>query len=107
MEFLKVSSKSSPASVAGAIAGMVKDGVPVNMQCVGAGAVNQAIKAMAIARGFLIPTGFDISCSPVFSDILINGESRTAIRLSVYVHHISISNADAFDFSDDCKQVCS
>lgn len=107
MEFLKVSSKSSSASVAGAIAGMVKDGVPVNMQCVGAGAVNQAIKAMAIARGFLIPTGFDISCAPVFSDILINGESRTAIRLSVYVHHISISNADAFDFSDDCKQVCS
>lgn len=107
MEFLKVSSKSSPASVAGAIAGMVKDGVPVNMQCVGAGAVNQAIKAMAIARGFLIPTGFDISCAPVFSDIIINGESRTAIRLSVYVHHISISNADAFDFSDDCKQVCS
>lgn len=107
MEFLKVSSKSSPASVAGAIAGMVKDGVPVNMQCVGAGAVNQAIKAMAIARGFLIPTGFDISCAPVFSDIFINGESRTAIRLSVYVHHISISNADAFDFSDDCKQVCS
>lgn len=107
MEFLKVSSKSSPASVAGAIAGMVKDGVPVNMQCVGAGAVNQAIKAMAIARGFLIPTGFDISCAPVFSDILINGESRTAIRLSVYVHHISISNADAFDFFDDCKQVCS
>lgn len=107
MEFLKVSSKSSPASVAGAIAGMVKDGVPVNMQCVGAGAVNQAIKAMAIARGFLIPTGFDISCAPVFSDILINGESRTAIRLSVYVHHISISNADPFDFSDDCKQVCS
>jgi len=107
MEFLKVSSKSSPASVAGAIVGMVKDGVPVNMQCVGAGAVNQAIKAMAIARGFLIPTGFDISCAPVFSDILINGESRTAIRLSVYVHHISISNADAFDFSDDCKQVCS
>ena len=107
MEFLKVSSKSSPASVAGAIAGMVKDCVPVNMQCVGAGAVNQAIKAMAIARGFLIPTGFDISCAPVFSDILINGESRTAIRLSVYVHHISISNADAFDFSDDCKHVCS
>ena len=48
MDFLKVSSKSSPASVAGAIAGMVKDGVPVNMQCVGAGAVNQAIKAVAI-----------------------------------------------------------
>lgn len=95
MEFLKVSSKSSPASVAGAIAGMVKDGVPVNLQCVGAGAVNQAIKAIAIARGFLIPMGLDISCAPVFSDILINGESRTAIRLSIYVHHLSVSSVDS------------
>ena len=94
MEFLKVSSKSSPASVAGAIAGMVKDGVPVNLLCVGAGAVNQAIKAIAIARGFLIPMGLDISCAPVFSDILINGESRTAIRLSIYVHHLSVSSVD-------------
>ena len=94
MEFLKVSSKSSPASVAGAIAGMVKDGVPVNLQCVGAGAVNQAIKAIAIARGFLIPMGLDISCAPVFSDILINDESRTAIRLSIYVHHLSVSSVD-------------
>lgn len=105
MEFLKVSSKSSPASVAGAIAGMVKDGVAVNMQCVGAGAVNQAIKAMAIARGFLIPTGYDISCAPIFSDIVINGESRTAIRLSVYVHHINAGSMDSLVISDDVKQV--
>ncbi len=105
MEFLKVSSKSSPASVAGAIAGMVKDGVPVNLQCVGAGAVNQAIKAIAIARGFLIPTGFDISCAPVFSDILIGGESRTAIRLSVYVHHVSMHASDLSDTFDDVQQV--
>lgn len=104
MDFLKVSSKSSPASVAGAIAGMVKDGVPVNMQCVGAGAVNQAIKAIAIARGFLIPTGYDISCAPVFSDILINGESRTAIRLSVYVHRIPAQPGDSFDFDSDDNQ---
>lgn len=88
MEFLKVSSKSSPASVAGAIAGMVKDGVPVNIQSVGAGAVNQAIKAIAIARGFLIPTGLDISCAPTFSDIEISGESRTAIRIAIYVHRL-------------------
>lgn len=88
MDFLKVSSKSSPASVAGAIAGMVKDGVPVNMQCVGAGAVNQAIKAVAIARGFLIPTGVDISCAPTFSVIEIGGESRTAIRIAIYVHQL-------------------
>ena len=88
MEFLKVSSKSSPASGAGAIAGMVKDGVDVNIQSVGAGAVNQAIKAIAIARGFLIPTGVDISCAPTFSDITINGEGRTAIRIAVYVHSL-------------------
>ena len=89
MEYLKVSSKSSPASVAGAIAGLVKDGVPVNMQCVGAGAVNQAVKAIAIARGFLIPTGVDISCAPTCSDVEIGGESRTAIRIAVYVHRIA------------------
>ena len=99
MDCLKVSSKSSPASVAGAIAGMVKDGVPVNIQCVGAGAVN-----LAIARGFLIPTGFDISCAPVFSDILINGESRTAIRLSIYVHQINRAAMDNV-VVDDVKPV--
>lgn len=89
MDYLKVSSKSSPSSVAGAIAGLVKDEVPVNIQCVGAGAVNQAIKAIAIARGFLIPTGVDISCAPTFSDIEISGESRTAIRIAIYVHRIT------------------
>ena len=101
MEFLKVSSKSSPASVAGAIAGMVKDGVPVNIQC-----VNQAIKAVAIARGFLIPTGFDISCAPIFSDIVINGESRTAIKLSVYVHHLSAQAGGVVSAPQDYQQVC-
>lgn len=93
MNYLKVSSKSSPASVAGAIAGMVKDGAPVNMQAVGAGAVNQAIKAIAIARGFLIPVGLDISCAPTFSDIAIDGQSRTAIRIAVYVHRLNPSDA--------------
>jgi stage V sporulation protein S len=90
MDFLKVSSKSSPASVAGAIAGMVKDGVPCQMQAIGAGAVNQAIKAVAIARGFLIPTGVDISCAPTFADIAIGGESRTALRIAIYVHPITL-----------------
>ena len=71
---LKVSSKSSPASVAGAIAGMVKDGVPVEMQAVGAGAVNQAIKAIAISRGFLSPVGIEIACVPSFADIIIDGD---------------------------------
>jgi len=83
MEFLKVSSKSSPSSVAGAIAGMIKDGVPVDIQSVGAGAVNQAVKAIAISRGFLSPVGIEIVCVPSFADILIDGEKRTAIRFSV------------------------
>ncbi len=103
MEYLKVSSKSSPASVAGAIAGMVKDGVPVNIQSVGAGAVNQVIKAVAIARGFLIPTGVDISCAPTFADIDINGESRTAIRIAVYVHRIVPPAAP--DTPDDIQEL--
>lgn len=83
MDYLKVSSKSSPSSVAGAIAGMIKDGVPVEMQCVGAGAVNQAVKAIAISRGFLSPIGIEIVCTPSFADIEIDGEYRTAIRFSV------------------------
>ncbi|MDR0459458.1 MAG: stage V sporulation protein S, partial [Coriobacteriales bacterium] len=83
MEYLKVSSKSSPSSVAGAIAGMIKDGVPVEIQSVGAGAVNQATKAIAIARGFLAPVGIEIVCAPAFADVEINGEIRTAIRFSV------------------------
>lgn len=84
---LKVSSKSSPASVAGAIAGMVKDGVGVEIQAVGAGAVNQAVKAIAISRGFLSPIGIEIACIPSFADIVIDGEYRTAIRFAVEPRH--------------------
>ncbi|WP_160212485.1 stage V sporulation protein S [Adlercreutzia aquisgranensis] len=80
---LKVSSKSSPASVAGAIAGLVKDGKTVDIQSVGAGAVNQAVKAIAISRGFLSPVGIEVACMPSFADIVIDGEFRTAIRFSV------------------------
>lgn len=85
---LKVSSKSSPASVAGAIAGMVKDGVPVEMQAVGAGAVNQAIKAIAISRGFLSPVGIEIACVPSFADIIIDGEYRTAIHFAIRAQYL-------------------
>ena len=85
---LKVSSKSSPASVAGAIAGMVKDGVPVEMQAVGAGAVNQAVKAIAISRGFLSPVGIEIACIPSFADIIIDGEYRTAIHFAIKAQYL-------------------
>ena len=96
---LKVSSKSSPASVAGAIAGMVKDGVPVEMQAVGAGAVNQAIKAIAISRGFLSPVGIEIACIPSFADIIIDGEYRTAIHFAIkaqYMHGVASSDENDF-----------
>ena len=99
MEFLKVSSKSSPASVAGAIAGLIKDGNPVGIQSVGAGAVNQAVKAIAIARGYLIPTGVDVSCTPSFADIAINGEVRTAIRFNVDPHVIDGSTLSVEELS--------
>lgn len=95
---LKVSSKSSPASVAGAIAGMVKDGVGVEIQAVGAGAVNQAVKAIAISRGFLSPVGIEIACIPSFADIVIDGEYRTAIRFAVeprYMRGVTVAASDA------------
>ena len=83
MEVLKVSTKSNPNSVAGALAAVIKDKNVVENQAVGAGAINQAIKAIAIARGFVAPTGKDIVCVPAFTDIEINGEERTAIKLIV------------------------
>lgn len=96
---LKVSSKSSPASVAGAIAGMMKDGIPVEIQSVGAGAVNQAVKAIAISRGFLSPVGIEIVCVPSFADIVIDGEYRTAIRFSVEPR-IPIRSSEVSEFDD-------
>ena len=90
MGLLKVSSKSSPASVAGAIAGLVKDNEPVMLQCIGAGAVNQGIKAIAIARGFLIPCGLDITCAPTFSDIEIAGESRTSTHCLPLIRRLQL-----------------
>ena len=84
MDFLKVSSKSSPASVAGAIAGLIKDGNPVRIQSIGAGAVNQAI---AIARGYLAPSGIDVACVPSFVELEINGDTRTGIRFAVHPHY--------------------
>lgn len=83
MEVLKVSSKSRPNSVAGALANAFKDKVMVEIQAIGAGALNQAIKSIAIARGYVAPTGRDLTCIPAFSDIMIEGEERTAIKLIV------------------------
>ena len=83
MEVLKVSSKSNPNSCAGALAGVIRHHGMAELQVVGAGALNQAIKAVAIARGFLVSSGLDVVCVPMFADIEIDGQSRTAIRLLV------------------------
>ena len=83
MEVLKVSTKSNPNSVAGALAAIIKEKNIVEIQAVGAGAINQAVKAIAIARGFVAPSGRDIVCVPAFTDIEIDGEESTAIKLIV------------------------
>ena len=83
METLKVSSKSHPSSVAGALANFFREKDSVEVQAVGAGALNQAIKAIAIARGFVAPTGKNLVCIPAFTDITIDGDERTAIKLIV------------------------
>ena len=83
MDILKVSSKSNPNSVAGALSGIIREKQIVEIQAVGAGAVNQAIKAISIARGFLAPNGVDLVCIPAFADVEVEGEDRTGIKLIV------------------------
>ncbi|MDF2571787.1 stage V sporulation protein S [Sporomusa malonica] len=83
MEVLKVSAQSNPKSVAGALAAVLRERGTAEVQAVGAGAVNQAIKAIAISRGFVAPNGIDLICIPAFAEITIDGEERTAIRFIV------------------------
>ena len=83
MEILKVSSKSNPSKVAGAIANIFRETGIVEVQTIGAGSLNQAIKAIAIARGFLAPSGENLVVIPAFNDVEINGEQKTAMKLLI------------------------
>jgi stage V sporulation protein S len=83
IEVLKVSATSKPVAVAGAIAGVVRTQSRVEVQAIGAGAINQAVKAIAISRGYVAAGGLDLVCIPSFIDISIDGEERTGIRLLV------------------------
>ena len=83
MEILKVSSKSNPNSVAGALTNVLREHSNVEIQAVGAGALNQAIKGIAIARGFVAPSGKNLYCIPSFAAITIDGAERTAIKLMI------------------------
>ena len=82
-DVLKVSARSRPSAVAGAIAGVVRENGRAEVQAIGAGATNQAVKAVAIARDYLRETGIEAICLPAFIDVIIENEDRTAIRLVV------------------------
>lgn len=80
---LKVASSSNPSSVAGALVKNMQEGKDVELLAVGAGAVNQAVKAVAIARGYVSPQGVDITVKPGFEDVEIEGKKKTAVKLIV------------------------
>ena len=83
VDLLKVSAWSNPKSVAGAIAGVLRERGHVDVQVIGAAALNQAVKAIAIARSYVSSEGIDPICIPGFQDVEIGGEGRTAIRIHV------------------------
>ena len=83
MEVIKVAARSRSTAVAGAIAGVVRENGKAEVQAIGAGAVNQALKATAIARGYLELDGIEIVCVPSFVEVEIDGQERTAIKLSI------------------------
>jgi stage V sporulation protein S len=82
-EVLKVSADSNPKAVAGALAALLREHGSAELQAIGAGAVNQAVKAIAITRGFIAPNGIDLVAIPAFTKVEIDGQERTAIRFLV------------------------
>ncbi|HEV2036815.1 MAG TPA: stage V sporulation protein S [Candidatus Dormibacteraeota bacterium] len=84
-EVLKVAATSKPVLVAGAIAGVIRTKSRVEIHAIGAAAVNQAIKAIAISRGYVAPAGVELVCIPSFIDLSLDGQERTGIRLLVEV----------------------
>ena len=83
MDMIKVSATSRTSAVAGAIAGVVREHRRAEVQAIGAGAVNQAVKALVLATGYLKGDGINVSCVPEFADVTIEDKVRTAIRLIV------------------------
>jgi stage V sporulation protein S len=82
-DMIRVAAQSRSTAVAGAIAGVIREQGRCEIQAIGAGAVNQAVKACAIARGFLALDGVDVVCIPTFADVDIGGQERTAIRICI------------------------
>lgn len=82
-EMLKVSSKSNPNAVAGAIAGLITEDKKTELQAIGAGAINQTVKAIAIARGFVAPLGIDLITIPAFATVVVENQDRTGMKFIV------------------------
>ncbi len=87
VDIIKVSAKSRSTAVAGAIANVIREHKQAEVQAIGAGAVNQAVKAIAIARGYLVQDSLDISCIPMFVEVDVGGQERTAVKFSVEAHN--------------------
>jgi len=85
-EVIRVSARSTPTAVAGAIAGVIREYRYAEIQAIGAGAVNQSVKALAIARGYLERDNLDIMFQPHFTDVVIDGQDRTAVRFRVEIY---------------------
>jgi stage V sporulation protein S len=83
MNIIKVSARSRTAAVAGAIAGVIREANRAEVQAIGAGAVNQALKAIVIAKGYLAEEGVEVVCVPSFVEVSIDDQERTAIRIMV------------------------
>ena len=107
MNVLKVAAQSKPTAVAGAVAGLIREDGRAELQAIGAGAVNQAIKAIAISRSYLSPQHMDIVCVPTFMEVEIDHSPRTGMRLVVQrwdfdqVHSIAEAPARAERHSDE------
>ena len=100
MNMIKVSATSRTSAVAGAIAGVVREHRRAEVQAIGAGAVNQAVKALILATGYLRLDGIHVSCVPEFAEVTIDDKERTAIKLVVEPGHMA-NSSDAADATTD------
>lgn len=100
MDIIKVSGNSRTSAVAGAIAGVFREHKRAEVQAIGAGAVNQAVKALVLAKGYLAEDGYEVIFTPEFTDVDIDGKVRTAIKLTVEERHPESNNTYDTDLTE-------
>ena len=94
VELIKISARSVPKSSAGAIAAVVRNGKKAEVQAVGAGAINQAVKSIAIARVYTVEDKLDLICKPSFTNVVIDGTEKTAIQFIVEANNAQMSSVE-------------